>query len=723
MFKKFLILLFISPFIYFSQNKKVLDSLNLVLKNAKHDTTRIKVYFELADNTLDERQWPLLNKKGIDMAVKLLNDRDSSIRYLALKGYATGLNNIGYLFNTTGHYDSAFYYYMRAKDLMLKAREKQGAGIVIANLGQILYDKGDYVTALEYFYRALDIFESIKDEHGLAQVYNNMGSIYNYLGNVKKAFEYFYKSLAFKKKLKNEFGIANSYNNLAALFDLQGKEDSSFYYYKKCVSIRERINDVRGMSNIYNNLGGFYNHRNLFDSAKVYLNKSLSIAEKLNNEEFIAQSNLSLGAYFIKLKDFIKAENCFNRSYKISVKNNITKNVITYYKDMSYLNELKGNTKNAFMFYKIYKHMNDSLFNKENQRAVAILQIKNDYEKEQFADSLQRSKIELEKELVYEKKINRQRSFTYIGVAAFILMLLIAIFIYNRYRIKRRNNQLLEEKNAIIISQKDKVEHQKEVIEEKNKEIVDSINYAQRIQKALLASDKLLSKNLPEYFVLFKPKDIVSGDFYWATPVGDNFIIITADCTGHGVPGAFMSLLNISKIAEAIKEKKITSPDKILNFLRDEIILALNPEGSDLDGQDGMDCVVISFNKNLTNLDYSAANNAFYIVRNKKLLVFKGDHMPVGKSPKENELFTKNSVSLKKGDIIYTLTDGYADQFGGPKSHDGGKKFKYKQLEELLITISELPMAKQNEILHQRFGEWKEALEQVDDVLIMGIKV
>lgn len=721
--KNKLILFFLIPFFAFSQNAKILDSLKSVLKNAKHDTTRIKVLLELAEKTADETLWPKYNQQGMDVAAKLLNNSDSAVRYQALKGYATGLNNKGYFFNINGQYDSAFYYYMAAKDLMLKAKERQGAGIVIFNLGSILFEKGDYVSALEYYYKAQGIFESIKDPEGLAQVYNNMGSIYNYLGNTKKALECFYKSLDIKKKLKKEFGLANAYNNLGTLYDAQGKKDSALFYYIKCLKIREKIKDRRGISNIYNNIGGFYSHENLKDSASSYLNKALDIAIALNNQECLTQSYLSLGSFYIKEKNYSKAEQFFKNAFDIAQKNKLTKGIISAYKELSYLNDVQGNTEKAFKYYKLYKRMNDSVFNKDNQRAVAILQIKNDYEKEQYADSLKRSKVELEKELAYEKQMNRQRSFTYTGIAGFIIMMLMALLFFNRYRIKQRTNLLLEEKNTIILSQKDKVEHQKEEIEEKNKEIVDSINYAQRIQKALLASDKLLGKSLPEYFVLFKPKDIVSGDFYWATPSGDNFIIITADCTGHGVPGAFMSLLNISKIAEAIKEKKITAPDKILNFLREEIILALNPDGSTEESQDGMDCVIISLNKKLTQLEYSAANNSFYIIREKQLLVCKADNMPVGRSPKEKDFFSYNSMALQKGDVIYTLTDGYADQFGGPKISLGGKKFKYKQLEELLLSISELPMEEQKRILDRRFTEWKGNLEQVDDVLIMGIRV
>ena len=259
---------------------------------------------------------------------------------------------------------------------------------------------------------------------------------------------------------------------------------------------------------------------------------------------------------------------------------------------------------------------------------------------------------------------------------------------------------------------------QKDIIEEKQKEILDSINYAKRIQFSLLASENLLNQYLPEHFVLFKPKDVVSGDFYWATPTPEGFVFITADCTGHGVPGAFMSLLNISKLSQAINENKIIRPDLILNNIRTEIIKALNAEGSE-ESKDGMDAVLCKLDIKNLNLQYAAANNAFYIIRDKELLICKADKMPVGKGHDDSISFTFNEIALQKGDVVYTFTDGYADQFGGPR----GKKFKYKQLEDIMLDICSLPLKEQSKILNQKFEDWKGNLDQVDDVLIIGFKI
>ncbi|CAN5438584.1 hypothetical protein BH09BAC5_BH09BAC5_21820 [soil metagenome] len=264
------------------------------------------------------------------------------------------------------------------------------------------------------------------------------------------------------------------------------------------------------------------------------------------------------------------------------------------------------------------------------------------------------------------------------------------------------------------------LEFKNDIIEEKNKDILSSIHYAKRIQRALLASDKLLNDKLPEHFILYKPKDIVSGDFYWADEIADGkFLILAGDCTGHGVPGAFMSLLNISIIHELTLSQRITRPDLLLNKQRDAIIMALNPDGAEEVSKDGMDCVVCSFDFANKKLEFACANNPLWILRNGAIMEYKADKMPIGIHAGEMKDFTLHKEDLIEGDIVYLLTDGFADQFGGPK----GKKFKYNQLKEMLITLAGKKMDEQKSAMENIFESWKGKLEQVDDVLLIGIKI
>jgi ligand-binding sensor domain-containing protein/serine phosphatase RsbU (regulator of sigma subunit) len=297
---------------------------------------------------------------------------------------------------------------------------------------------------------------------------------------------------------------------------------------------------------------------------------------------------------------------------------------------------------------------------------------------------------------------------------------------------KEKLEKTVEERTVEVQEEKKFVVKQKHLIEEKQKEILDSINYAKRIQYSLLASDKLLNDNLPKHFLFFKPKDVVSGDFYWGSKVvsssssassgqasAENFILVTADSTGHGVPGAIMSMLNISCLNEAINADKLSQPADILNATRKKIIEHLLNDGSADGGKDGMDCSLISFDFKNKKLIYAAANNPVWIIRDKTLIVLEADRMPIGKHDKDSIPFTQHEVDLQLGDMVYTLTDGFPDQFGGPK----GKKFMYKQLGNLLLSISHESMEIQKQKLEDVFKNWKGDLEQVDDVCVIGMKI
>lgn len=343
----------------------------------------------------------------------------------------------------------------------------------------------------------------------------------------------------------------------------------------------------------------------------------------------------------------------------------------------------------------------------EYDQVTVNIQEQKELMSEQKAE-IRKNKAEIEASFA---KIGKQNTVIYIITALSVMALILLLFTIRSNNQRRRANKLLSE-------QKNEIETQKHLVDEKQKEILDSINYAKRIQTALMANSNLMSANLTEHFVMFKPKDIVAGDFYWAARLPDSFIYITADSTGHGVPGAFMSLLNISKLNDAINQK-ITRPDLVLNEVKTGIIRALNPEGSSEESKDGMDAILCKLDVRNMKLQFAAANNSFCIIRNKTIINCKADKMPVGKSHDDSGVFTFNEVSLEKGDMIYTFTDGYGDQFGGPD----GKKFMHKQLRKIFVEVSEMQIDKQKEVITNRFEEWKGELEQVDDVLVIGVRV
>ncbi|MFO7868644.1 MAG: YfiR/HmsC family protein, partial [Bacteroidales bacterium] len=293
-----------------------------------------------------------------------------------------------------------------------------------------------------------------------------------------------------------------------------------------------------------------------------------------------------------------------------------------------------------------------------------------------------------------------------------IIILILAFIVYKQFKITQKINSKLHSKNI-------KLENQKNKIAKQHTQITDSITYAQRIQQAILPPHNIISKTISDYFILLKPRSIVSGDFYWMTETKDLLIFSAADCTGHGVPGAFMSLLGITFLQEIVHEKKITSPDAILTKLRTKIIHSINNQESKEEHKDGMDMAICTLNKQDYTISYAGAYNPLYIIKhNGELEEIKADKMPVGLSPKNDIPFTIHKRKLEMHDCLYMFSDGYVDQFGGPKN----KKFMSGNFKKLLQSIHKEPMETQKKILQTTIEEWMGDTEQIDDIVIMGLK-
>ncbi|PLX02973.1 MAG: hypothetical protein C0594_11310, partial [Marinilabiliales bacterium] len=280
----------------------------------------------------------------------------------------------------------------------------------------------------------------------------------------------------------------------------------------------------------------------------------------------------------------------------------------------------------------------------------------------------------------------------------------------NITKIKKTEKEI-KELLQTAVSQRDQIQEQKQ-------EITDSILYAKRIQAAIFPNQELINQLIPNHFILYRPRDIVSGDFYWINNIEGVTVIAVADCTGHGVPGAFMSMLGVAYLNEIILKEYITHTGVILKRLRKEVIRSLHQHGKDDSTKDGMDIAMIAYNEKTGEVQFSGAHNPLYHVRAGELNVIKGDKMPIGIYDKMDK-FTTNELKVEKGDQLYMFSDGYADQFGGPK----GKKFKYGAFKRLIKEISDKDMEEQNKLLGRKLDDWQGDYEQIDDILVMGIKV
>jgi len=280
------------------------------------------------------------------------------------------------------------------------------------------------------------------------------------------------------------------------------------------------------------------------------------------------------------------------------------------------------------------------------------------------------------------------------------------------------NQEILAQKEEIE-AQRDEIELQRDQIYKQNDEITQSIAYARKIQSAVMPSKEIVSCILPNYFIMFRPRDIVSGDFYWIGEKDDNIVVVAADSTGHGVPGAFMSMMGVSFINDIVNVEGIVSPSQILENLRQKIITTLWQTGKDGEAHDGMDMAVCVYRKDMSQVEYSGAYNSLYIIRKGELIEYKADKMPVGVHPKQNIGFTSHTIDLLPGDNLYIFSDGFVDQFGGPH----GRKFMTKPFKQLLTTLDGLPAAQQKKVLEDTLDQWQGAYDQIDDVLIVGVVV
>lgn len=611
------------------------------------------------------------------------------------------LNKISRQLNNTGEHEKSLKYANEAISISQKLSFKKGEATGYKNLGNIYINQSNYPKALEYYLQSLKAFEEIGDKVGIGKCYGNLGNVSQYQVDYTKAIEYYLKSLQYFEEIGDKQLIAASYSNIGEAYRKQSIFSKALYYDLKSLKIREEISDKQGIANCYNNIGIIYKHQHDYTKSLECYVKAQQIREEIKDKQGLGECFNDMAELYNKLSNYKMALHYGYLGLHINKEiGNIEQERVSY----EVISEAYANTnqyKEAYNNYVLFKKLTDSIFSAENSKRIGDL--KTNYEVQKKEAEL-RAKADAQEVITMEEE-KRQRFVIYTVIGLLIIVLVFAGFMFNRFKVTQKQKEIIEK--------------QKQLVEENQKEIIDSITYAKRIQQVLLTSEKYIGNYVKEFFILFKPKDIVSGDFYWAIYLNNKFYLATADCTGHGVPGAFMSMLGINFLNEIIIEKGITRPDEILNALRTEIIEALNPEGTIEKSKDGMDMSLCCFDFSKLTLEYASANNGIYIVRNKEIMELKGDKMPVGMHTDEIKPFTWNKIQLQEGDGVYTYTDGYPDQFGGPK----GKKFKYKQFIEQLLEISHQGMIVQKETLSKVFANWKENLEQVDDVTVIGIRI
>jgi serine phosphatase RsbU (regulator of sigma subunit) len=588
------------------------------------------------------------------------------------------------------------------------------------NLGVAYARLFKFNDALACYLRARDIVETTHAT-GVSPLLGQIGYIYLRLNRKKECYRYFKLQEVTSLKEKNYKSYLSCIVNLSDYYNMLNELDSTVAVLNKGLIIARKFkfheNEVVILDNIanaYYSLAVERKDKSLFKQVQLYADSALTEHYRDSDSSAIFYIYGLLGALNMETGNYVKSENYYEQYISYSKRTQDIINLKIGIDEYSSLLALQGKYNKAYQYRLVYDSINRLYINEETNKHVEELNTKYETEKKEEQNVLLKKQNDLSAETIKQQAI-----ITYFIVASLAVSLIFGFFMYRVYSQKKKAHQLITKQKEQVELKQVEIEHQKQVIEEKQKEIVDSINYARRIQYALLAHDGILQKNLQDQFVFFKPKDIVSGDFYWATTVmnaqqEELFFLACCDSTGHGVPGAFMSLLSIGFLNEAIKERNIYEPNHVFDFVRNRLVESISSDGQ----QDGFDGVLLCMNKTRNRITYAAANNSPLLVSEGKTVQLGSDKMPVGKGER-TEQFKLYDLNYKPGDKIYLYTDGYPDQFGGPK----GKKFKYKQLEELILANVNRPMTEQQQILKTTLETWQGKLEQVDDVCVMGVKL
>ena len=722
-----------------SQNPEI-DSLNTLLKalppvkgegkGSASDTIRLNILNELSAEyiyTSDYDKAMQCATDAITLATSLLQNKELAVT--AKKSMAASYNTLGNVYFRRSDYVKALEYNLSALKIREELGDKKGMTNSYNNIGIIYTNQSDYPKALEYHFKSLQLAETLGEDNAMARSYNNIGNIY-ILSDLPKALEYYFKSLKLKEKLGDKKGMASSYNNIGQIYYKQSDFPKALEYNFRSLKMAEAVGNKKGMTDSYNNIGEIYtvfydkdtlhagivfsvdNERKqvpyaaLLDSAALLQKKALVINRELGDEYGLTFSLSGLGHVLMRQHKYAAAVPLFLNAYTVadtigalSQKMGAAKSLYEAYKNLK-------DASSALAWHEKYITHKDSIYNEEVNKKAVQAEMNFEFEKKEAVAKAEQDK----KDALYIAELARQTTQRNGFIAGFALMLALAAVTYRSYRNKRKAH-------AIIAHQKELVEEKNRIVEEKNKDITDSINYAKNIQQAILPLDQRIAAALKEYFVLFKPRDIVSGDFYWFTEKDNYIFIAVADCTGHGVPGAFMSMIGSAILTHVVSERGITEPGKILSEANRKIKEALKQ--SENNNRDGMEIFLLRFDKsNLNKAQAAGAMRTLYCI-NDELNEVPGDKMSIGGTTDDHFQYTTHELTFQKGTTLYITSDGYADQFGGA----AGKKFRTGNLKKLLLSIQDRSMNDQKQVLNETFDTWKGNIEQVDDVCVIGVKI
>lgn len=708
-----------------AQDKSLIDSLEKELLLCKHDTDKVIKMINLADalNSIPEKSLDYISKS-------LTLSKEIKYNPGIIKSYI----NLGIHYSVQSDFEKSIAYFDSASVLAKKTNNKRLEVASLGNAGNTYCYKGDYNKGLEYYLSALAVMKELKDSAWIATANNNIGNIYYFLGENSKALKYYEDALEIYKKVNFEKGIALATGNIANIYSENNEFEKALKYFMKSLEINKKLKDKAKIAEAHSNIGNAYSRLKQNQKAIENFLIARQLFEEMGDKNNFAIVNSAIGSHYIFTKDYSKAEKYVLDAMTISEEIGAKQNLVSAYRLKSTLDSAKGNYAMAFYYYKKFTEVKDSIFEETKSEQLTEMQTKFDSEAKEKENELLKAREVKNNALLSEKEAKNKllNIIIYAAFAALLFVGLIAFLLLRINKQKQRANALLENKNIEIMQQKEEILVQSEYLEKANfeiskknddleqfnRDVTSSINYAGRIQRAMLPDSNSIKEIFPEHFIFYRPRDIVSGDFYWIKKFENTVICVVADCTGHGVPGAFLSMLGMSLLNEIAPKKEVKTTSDLLEQLRNKIEISLRQNRALNDTRDGMDLAVFAYDTEKTSMTFSGANSSLYVSRGSEMFQYKGVSSPIGISVKP-KAFESLVVDIKKGDMVYMFSDGYPDQF----NHKTLRKLKTGKFREILQNLSEKLVDEQYDILSKTFDSWKGDLRQIDDVLVVGIKI
>lgn len=695
------LILFSGSLLLCSQNEKI-DSLLDLYKNTSSENEQIEILKDVSMSfmyTRDYEQTIRYAQKGLDITRKN-NDKNNELEFLEI---------FAECFYHNSKYEESLKYYNLIYKLSEDNKNLKKKGVAFYGFSKNYWRKGMHDEAIYFETEAIKIFENIGDTLNVNLAKGNLGTIYLDIGDYDRA-DIIYDEVLQNFQIANDtFGMANVYEKKGAVKFFKGYYPYARKYYYKAYELYEKKGMKMEVAIEMGNIGETYEMEGNYKKAIELYKQAIKTENEYKYYSGLIFLNQALGRSYHKIEKYKKAKKAYLISLEYINKVGEYRELINIYRLLHELFNKTGDYKNAYKYSLMTMHTKDSITGVNVQNQINEIRIKYESEKKEKENDLLKNNQVLQEQVINIQKMeNRRQLFIIITIS--VLLLSIVIFSVLIVRFNKRNKEIglrLKNKNSLL--------------SEAYTDIKYSIEYAGKIQNAMLVFFEEVKHNFSDYTIFYKPSSVLSGDFYWSKKINDMIFVVVADSTGHGVPGALLSITGMSFLNEIVTEDFIQT-DTILNNLRDKIKKLLNKKGNPYEIKDGWDMSVFAYNHKTKEVQFSGAYNSLYVIsgkgENKIMKKYKADRQPVGVYYNEQP-FKALNLKVESGDIIWLFTDGYADQF----NERVNKKYSAKRLRNMLLSISDKSLVEQNKIITKEFEDWKGSYDQIDDILVTGIKI